>query len=872
MSTKRNDTSNTALRRVTIDTSKAELRENLRYRGNGMVSANNTSRLLIDYKAVNPAAYEQLLQLLFGEKGLGINHLKLEMGSDINSSSGTEACVKRSPEEKADVTRGAGFVLAHDAREINPGITLDMLFWSEPRWVTDAADPYDARYRWYKETLDAAYETYGLKFDYVSATRNERAWDDEWIKYLSRRLKAEKDCPYDYSAIGIVTGEEVCTWKGADDMIADRELADAVDVIGSHYTSWSTDNAKSLAGQGKDLWLREGSAPAEYAQGAYRYDGGQGGLNALNGMLDVANRFLTMYHGGRMCLYEYQPAIAAYYSGATYTQKQLILADEPWSGHYTLDSGFYMGLHFSRFYKRGWAFIDNACYGDGKPGGDGHCIVDARYTYMTACDPDTNDYSFTVTNTTDKPITYSFTVRAEEKSASPVYVWETRGPDSGAYDENYFKKTAVLTPVKKRSGYGYTVEIKPYSLVTLTTLDVEGDTFTCPYESKILPLPYSDDFGYDEEFITSRGGAPLYTCDGGGAFEIVRREGGNVLMQKITADSKADEWGWTPDPVTDFGDDRWADYGVTADVSLAPSDSPDTNYAGICARYNLADIGDSGYRLALYESGRWQVSLNGAPMGTGELKDFSPERNTLCLGVYRAGVKCFINGKCVYRREGAPTEHTGGAGRAALCSSLNTNSFGSVRIVPIGDEPYVMRFDDTDECFSYEGDWQHDLMCSFRNYHRTLSAGGEGCSVTLAFAGTGFALIGENRDTADVGVVVDDMPEICMTTSPAAPRERVLSLYDLADGEHTVTVTVKKGTLSIDAAEIRYITSLAGAVEWEDMEEDSPKEEDVPDADEEDTHPVRRKRILPIIIAGAGALLIAGIAFTAAVLKKRKKK
>ena len=81
---------------------------NKRYRGFGMVSGNNSSRLLIDYKLEHPGRYKELLDLIFGEKGLNISHLKLEMGSDINSSSGTEPCTMRFENEPADVRRGAG--------------------------------------------------------------------------------------------------------------------------------------------------------------------------------------------------------------------------------------------------------------------------------------------------------------------------------------------------------------------------------------------------------------------------------------------------------------------------------------------------------------------------------------------------------------------------------------------------------------------------------------------------------------------------------------------------------------------------------------------------------------------------------------------
>ena len=794
----------TNIRSVTVDGGRANLKENMRYKGNGMVSGNNTSRLLIDYKARHPEAYAELLEHLFGESGLRISHLKLEMGSDINSSSGTEPCVKRSEDEPADVTRGAGFVLARDAKAVNPDLTLDMLWWSEPLWVTKAEDVYAARYKWYKETLDAAYEKYGLVFNYVSATRNERAADNEWIKYLSRALKSEKNCPYEYSNIKIVAGEEVCTWGAAEDMLRDRELLNAVDVVGSHYTSFSTENAQKLALEyGKELWFSEGCPPAEYAQGTYRFDGTKTGLSEINGMLDAANRFLSMYPCGKMSLYEYQPAVAAYYSGGTYSQKQLIRADEPWSGYYLPDTGFFMALHFSQFYRKGWAFIDCACYADGKPGGDGHAIVGAVYTYMTACDPETGDYSVTLTNTTAEPIVYEFTVKGLAKAAGEVYVWETRGPDSGAYDENYFRKLGSVTPTETEGGYCCSVTVKPYSLVTVTTLDIEEREYKCGRKSAVMPLPYSDNFDHPDDFLSERGGAPLYTTDQGGAFEVVKQGGKNLLMQKITPEIKAEEWGYTPEPVTCFGDDRWWDYSVSAEVYLASSDTPNETYAGIGLRYNLADNGESGYRFVIFASGRWALSLNKLMLGEGKLEGFDPAKNVLRIEALFDSIRCFVNGGLVCEITHAAGDRKGSAGRAALYSSYDRNCFGKIEIEPIGEEPYVTRYDDTDCIIEYSGEWRHDCMSSFRNFRRTVSKGSAGSRMTVRFFGTGFALTGDSGgQSAVVSVSLDGGENETFTLPKSGAREILFMLHGLAEGEHSAVIDVISGELTVDAVEV----------------------------------------------------------------------
>lgn len=104
-------------------------------------------------------------------------------------------------------------------------------------------------------------------------------------------------------------------------MMCDSELLNAVDVLGSHYTSWSSANAQLLADEyGKELWFSEASSPMSYAQGTYKYDGTGSGMSDINGVLDIANRIITMYPGGEMTLYEYQPAVSAYYDGVNYCQ------------------------------------------------------------------------------------------------------------------------------------------------------------------------------------------------------------------------------------------------------------------------------------------------------------------------------------------------------------------------------------------------------------------------------------------------------------------------------------------------------------------------------------------------------------------------
>ncbi len=771
--------------KITIDTKNANRNANKLWRGAGMVSGNNSSRLLMDYKADHPDRYYEILDRIFGAEGVGVNHLKLEMGSDINSTSGTEPCIMRYENEIPDVTRGAGYQLAADVKKRYPDVTLDMLYWSEPAWVTKSEDVYAARYKWYKETLVAAYNTYGLKFDYVSLSRNERDIEPEWIKYAAQRLKAETDCPYDFSAIKVVAADEENAWWIAQIMADDEDVRNAVDIVGSHYTSHASDNAKLMSDKyGKEIWFSEGSPPMNYAKGASRFNGS--GLSGINGALDIANRIVAMYPCGRMTLYEYQPVVSAYYDGVTFCHKALINAAEPWSGYYTLESGYYMSLHFSRFFRKGWSFVDNACYNDSKVGGDGHALVDTMYSFMTACNPETGDYSTVIVNSTDKPITYNFSVT----SGKSVNIWETRGPDNGEYDENYFRKTASLSPINN----DYSVTVKPFSIVTVSTLDTEEE-IRPDCKSEVLPLPYHDNFNYDSSFISERGGMPKYTTDQGGAFEVV----GGKLVQKIIPETKAMEWGGTPNPMTSLGDDRWYNYTVSAGVMLTKSDTPEENYIGIGLRCNLGCSGNNGYSLLLFENKSWQLRRNADVVMSGKSEQISYENNVISVTADGGKIVAAINGSTVAEYEDSVILL---AGRVALYSSYNQNSFEYIEAAPIdGKNYFITRYDDTDDIFEYSGEWEHSLMSSFVNYKRTISTGSEGAFVVFSFIGTGFALFGSNDGETELSVETDNIKKLVQINNVGS-REILCAFNGLGHSVHNVTVTVISGNLNLDGVQI----------------------------------------------------------------------
>ena len=804
--------------KVTINTKNDLASENKLWRGMGMVSGNNSSRLLLDYKNQNPKQYQELLQLIFGDKGCGVQHLKIEMGADINSSSGTEPCTMRTPDEKADVTRGAGFILAADAKKVNPNLTLDMLWWSEPLWIErenglmsgtqlPKEKIYENRYLWYRENLVAAYETFGLKFDFVSATQNERAWDADWIIYLSNHLKSDSKAPYDFSKIKIVAGDEVCTWNQANLMVENKELFDAIDVIGSHYTYWSNETVQNLRENGKEVWMSEGSSPMGYAKRLSRYDGNGSGLNGLNGVLDVASRIITMYAAGKMTLYEFQPVVAAYYDGVTYCHKQLISAQTPWNGYYELDSGFFMTLHFSLFIKRGWLMLDQASFADGHAAGDGHALGGATYSFLSACDPKTGDWSSVITNTTENPIEYNFELKNDDKK-----LW--------LYETSSWKKSDSLkkSPVKIKNKLCKII-IKPNSIVTLSTIntnpleDALSLSSVSEKDDKVLALPYEDDFSYSDDFLSERGGAPLYTTDEGGAFEVIEEDGQKILQQKILLENKAREWGGSPEPVTNLGDDRWFNYSVQIEGRFDPSDISANNYIGIGGRYNLPDSGKNGIWLKLQANGKWDLMRNNQSIKNGNIETLSKndkwqkEWHKLSLSFEGMKISAFIDDVEVCDFELGLGEKVSlqGAGRAAIYSAYRKNWYKNLKITPLGEKYYITRFDNLDSVFTYDDKtpWEHSLMDSFKCYKRTVSKGQKGSSFTLTFSGSAFILTGNSEKGAGIKVTLDGKEYEIIKVGKTGNREALYYSGDLKEGKHKAEITILAGSLNLDGAEIK---------------------------------------------------------------------
>ena len=218
------------------------------FEGWGALSAGATSVFLRDY----PEPYRSdILDFLFKPQfGLSMHHLKVEIGSGMDSTCGAEPSHAITPEELKDpVPRGYEFWLAAEARKRNPDIILGALPWGTPYWTRDYTTKEAAD--WAVAFLNTAKKHYGLDFQYIGGVQNElmamigkKGDPDEMQRpftFIKKYLRPALD-KAGYTNVQIVAADYYnprhgfkYKWSVIKRVMNDPELDKAVDVIGYHY-------------------------------------------------------------------------------------------------------------------------------------------------------------------------------------------------------------------------------------------------------------------------------------------------------------------------------------------------------------------------------------------------------------------------------------------------------------------------------------------------------------------------------------------------------------------------------------------------------------------------------------------------------------
>lgn len=793
----------------------------LTFKGFGVLSGNSTSALLMDYKSEQPEAYAQLLQVLFGGDRPLIDHVKIEMGNDRNNSTGPDPSTMRTADEAANVTRHPGFHLAADAKAVNPAVKVSFLRWNAPAW----ANNNDKIYTWYKNTILAAYREYGYMIDYINPDVNEHASDLNWIKQYSARVKADTldfestEEEALYHNIKLIISDEVGVGTFGDAMVSDLSLREAVTAAGYHYNTDDDGkgNFKRLAEEfDKEIWNSE--AQATFSNSAFRPNNNMKdpsvagtGIGGTGGPLEMGNTIIKGFVNSRRTHFIYQPAIGSFYEGGQYSFKELLSARDPWSGWIHYDAGLVILQHFNSFAKTGWENGDNTA-------GIWRAVPKASYTgasgtnpvsgrngtpsYMTLAAPDKQDFSTVIINDSEYEKIYKLqTVNMGYTGNPSLEVWETRAAGQGqAFNSNYMK---YLGDAAADSSGVYTVRVKPYSIVTVTTLDqhataespaplpVEGERTVLDTdatgsvqntEDRIL---YADDFNYgsrtvpvigqggritgEQSYVSSRGGEqsviPRYTQDLNGAFEGYRigDTDNYVLRQQLDQNTTGVGGAWNGgDPVTAIGDNRWTNYKVSADVSFEQNNTYNgNNYAAVGARYQGGSQTLSGtpYALKFWFDGGWQLLSSGSVVASGnaatgaggvKIDGFNTSYDAwhnIAVQVAGDKVTAYLD-NVELKTYTDPNPKL--SGRVTLASGFYHVRFDNLKVEKVdGYTPYYSELLDNLEMHDlaavpqarlvYEGAWAHENGKGMYVYQRSLSTS-QGAGAVLKYTFTGTGL------------------------------------------------------------------------------------------------------------------------------------
>lgn len=662
---------------------KADNINGLTFKGFGVLSGNSSSALLMDYKSEQPEVYAALLRNLFAGENPILDHVKIEMGNDRNNSTGPDPATMRTSTEPANVSRHPGFQLAADAKKLNPNLKVSILRWNAPAW----ANTNDKIYTWYKNTILAAYRKYGYMIDYVNPGINEQSADLTWAKQYANLIRTDSTGFNSveertlYNRIKVVISDEVGVGTFGSNMISDAALRDAVSVAGYHYSTEddSSGNFKKIAEQyDREVWNSE--AQATFSNSSFRPNNNMQdptvagtGLGGIGSPLEMGNTIIKGFVNSRRTHFIYQPAIGSFYEGGQYSFKELVSARDPWSGWIHYDAGLVILQHFSWFANVGWenssntAGIWRAVPQASSTGATGSNPVNGRNgspSYMTLAAPDKSNFSTVIVNDSEYTKTYKIQTSNMAYTGTPeLEIWETRAADNGtSFNSNYMK---YLGNAVADAGGMYTIHVKPYSIVTVSTLHnnakqayhtplpVEGkravlDTdATGSIQNTTDNILYADNFDYsnktvpvigtngqitgNESYIDSRGGSksviPRYTSDRNGAFEAYLPDGSSNYVLRQQLDQAVMGLGGTwngGNPITGIGDNRWMNYKASVDVSFENSSTQGgNNYAAIGARSqgggSSHDIAGTPYVLKFWFDGGWQLVANAVVAANGNV-------------------------------------------------------------------------------------------------------------------------------------------------------------------------------------------------------------------------------------------------------------
>ena len=532
-----------------------------------------TSVLLKDYPEQQRG---EILDMLYKPMfGGSISTLLVEIPGDGNSTQGS---MPTHSHFRGDYNFQRGYIwwVLQEAKRRNPLLSLDATGWSAPAWVGNFWSQDMANY--YVSWLRGLRSVYGIEMDAIGC-HNEKGYSYDFAKALRRTMNERGFQDVKLHGFDNWGDHKMDFLK---DMQNDPELRDAFYAVSAHTFSeiqLTPEQRKMAEDMGKPIWNSED----------HNY------LPGFDALITIVKCFNENYiiSGATKVINWY--GIAGVYPLEPYScDPAMVLAREPWSGHYQVREALWGYAHYGQFTEVGWRYVDDGC-GNLPKGG----------TVATLRNPKTGDFSMIFET---KGATEQQTIRVrvgKSLSKGKLCVWRS------TKDEQFVQQHDL-----KGGSFVITLEPNAVYSVSTTTGQQHGAYANIP-ASKPFPIPYSDDF---EQYRKPAewGYLPHYLADLIGAFELVERPDhkGQCIRQTVGEHTLS----WAPEwhHYTILGDSAWTDYEVSADVYLNPQDE-----AAVMGR--LCDVGSGygiwakGYYLKLDDLGNCRLVITRGKLNQKEL-------------------------------------------------------------------------------------------------------------------------------------------------------------------------------------------------------------------------------------------------------------
>jgi len=578
----------------------------------GLSGGGGTSRLLYDYA---PDKQSEILDYLFKPNyGASLQLLKVEIGADVDSTNGAEASHERSATDQ-NYHRGYEWWLMQQAKARNPNIKLYGLEWGAPGWLGGLNSSQNIQYiiDWIKN----AQSEYGLTIDFIGGW-NEGGFSPTWLIDLKNALITNG------LSTKLVAADDYMDWNVEPYMFTDPVLRAAVDILGSHYICGhmsdgsACNTSKYLLGAltfNKPLWASE--------EGSQPYD---------TGAIPMAREYNRHYIQSKVTASINWSLVASWYTNLPYGGVDgLLLANEPWSGHYVVDKEIWTTAQTTQFVQPGWQYLDTGC-----------AMTNHVGSFVSLKSPNGKDWSV-ILETTDTAVPTDLRVVVTGGlSLAKAHLWST---DLSSTDSiSWFVQQDDLDP----SGCAYTFTAQPNHVYSLTTTTGQGKGTTSPPASAPLGIPLREDF--ESYTVGMMPNIPKYFSAVEGAFEVENCLGGRAgkcLQQEIT--TLPTKWGAAAitNPITVVGDPSWSDYRVIVDALLQHSGTADL--VGRMSRQDQEGGGALGYHFQVSDSGAWKLLSQDATMqntilASGTISFPLSTWLTLALDFSGSTISAFANG------------------------------------------------------------------------------------------------------------------------------------------------------------------------------------------------------------------------------------